>query len=697
MPSCPSPLIPRRGRFFVSSDDAPGAAAVAVMSYAAWQARFGAAPDIVGRTLRINNVSLVVIGVAPPAFLGLNAIFGPELWIPASLSEQLLPIEMRNGLERREKAVFQGVGRLKPGVGRAQAQARLATIAAGLARAYPATNQGQTALVRPISDVLFGSSAGGTSTVVFAGVVLLLVVGVVLLIACSNVANLLLARSVAREHEIAVRLAIGAGRGRLIRQLLTESMLFGLFSGALGLLIGTAGVRLLFSSLPGAANFIAPKLDAVVFAYALAVSLATGFLFGIVPALRTSRIGVGPALNSESRTIGANRGRVTFANILLAGQVAFSFLLLVMAGLFLRSIGRAYQIDPGFDAEHLAIFMTNPGQVGYTKPRTQAFYRDVRSRVGALPGVGSVSWASNLPLWARFESGIQVEGRAQRSQSDVLASIVNIVDLGYFETAGVGIQQGRPFQTIDREDSAPVAIVNAKMAADYWPGQSALGKRVRLPAEKFLRQIVGVARTANYTTLAEPPQDCIYVPLDQAYSDEMTLYVRAKGDPRFLMSAVQREVRAAGPEIFVNDMRTGRALIDGALFQARMGVALLTVFGMLALALAAIGLYGMIAYSVNLRTREIGVRMALGAARGGVLRLILKQGMSLVAAGVAVGFAASLIAGRLLGRLLYGVGAADPASVAGAAFVLLAVAFIACYLPARSASRLDPLAALRQS
>ena len=358
---------------------------------------------------------------------------------------------------------------------------------------------------------------------------------------------------------------------------------------------------------------------------------------------------------------------------------------------------QAYNIDPGFQTRNLAVFLTNPGQAGYSKPQTMAFYKEVRERVAQIPGVASASWASNLPLWGRVANGLQVEGREQRSKTDTISTIVNTLDLNYFETAGVSIDKGREFTNMDREDSTPVAIVNEKLAHDYWPNQEALGKRVQLPGEKVMRQIVGVARTANYSTLAEPPQLCVYVPLKQNYSDAMVLFVRTQGDPAQMIKPVQREVLAAGPHIWVNDTRTGRQIIDGGLFQAKMGVGLLSVFGFLALGLASIGLYGIMAYSVNQRKREIGVRMALGAARDRVLWLILKQGMSLVLTGVVIGLGAALAVDRLLSRMLYGVSASDPLSVAGAASVLLVVALLACYLPARRASRLDPLVALHEA
>jgi macrolide transport system ATP-binding/permease protein len=690
-------ISPAKGRFFLPEEHGtPGAHAVAVMNYGTWQTRFGGTDDVLGKTLRLNNTVFTVVGIAPPHFIGVNSLFGPDFWIPAAMAEPLLPNEMQAALSDRGKTIFQGVGRLKPGVMPAQAQTNIATIAVALARAYPETNAGHTVTVRPIRDVIFGSSSSGTAPILLGSAVLLVVVGIVLLIACSNVANLLLARSAARQQEMAVRLALGASRRRLVRQFLTESVFLGLLSGAVGLFLGYAVLQLLWSFLPSSSNFIAPKFDVTVFAFALLISLATGFLFGTIPALKASRANVAESLKTEARTTGRSRAKISLANALLVGQVAFSFLLLVTAALFLRSIERAYAMDPGFQTAHLALFMTNPGQAGYAKPQTIAYYKDVRERVQRLPGVESVSWASNIPLWARSVNGLEVEGRQQRSQADKVATIINIVDHNYFETAGVLIERGREFTKVDQESSTPVAIVNEKLAHDNWPDSDALGKRIRLPNEKVMRQIVGVVKNANYSTLAEPPQLCVYVPLDQKYSDAMTLYVRSKSDPRQMLMPVQHEARAAGPQVLVSSVRTGREIVDGGLFQAKMGVALLTVFGLLALGLACIGLYGIMAYSVSQRRREIGLRMALGAAQSTVLRLILKQGMSLVLTGVLIGFAAAMVVGRLLSRMLYGVGASDPISVAGAALVLLAVALLACYLPARWASRVDPLVALRE-
>jgi predicted permease len=667
--------------------------AVAVLNYGTWQTRFGAAADIVGRQLRINNVVVTVIGVAPRGFIGVNGLVGPDLWLPLSVADHLLPDEMRTAATDRSRALLQGVARVKPGVTVAQAQANVAALAATLAREYPAANEGQTVTVRPVGEVLFG---GASPMVRFAGAVLAVVAGIVLLIACSNVANLLLARATTRLHEMAVRLALGASRARLVRQLLTESVCLGLLSGGVGLLIGYFATQLLARSLPATGIFTTSSLDGTVLLFTLLISLATGLIFGVVPALTVSGASVSGVLQ-EARTAGRSARRVTVANALLVGQVALSFVLLVTASLFLRSIQRAYELDPGFKADHLAVYITSPGQAGYKEAQTTAFYRDVAGRVARLPGVESVAWASEMPLFARPVSGLRVEGRPGRSATDSATTIVNTVSGGYFQTSGVAIEKGREFTDVDRPTSVPVAIVNETLAQEYWPGEAALGKRIQIPGERQMREIVGMARTANYSSFGEPPQRCVYVPLEQHPLPAMTLYLRSTGDAAHMVSAVRGEIQAAGPQVLVSGVRTGPEVIEGSLFQARVGVALLGIFGLLALGLASIGLYGILAYAVNQRHREIGVRMALGASQPRVLRMVVQQGMSLVVIGMTIGAGAALLVGRLLSRILFGVGAGDPVSLIGAVAVMGAVALLACYLPARWATRVDPLVALRQA
>ena len=681
------------GRAFgPEADGRDGAQAVAVMNHGTWQTRFGGAPDIIGRQLRLNGVAVTVVGVTRPGFIGVNGLVGPDLWVPFTLGEQLLPADMGTAASDRGKPVLQGIGRLKAGVTLARAQAEMGAVAATLSREFPATNASRTIAVRPVADTLMGGGA-----MRMAGLLLAVVAGVVLLIACSNVANLLLARSAARQHEMAVRAALGASRARLVRQLLTESLCLGLISGGVGLSIAYGALQLLAKTLPATGAFGASRLDGTVLLFALLVSIATGIVFGIIPALGASRASVTGMLN-EARAAGRSARRVRVADALLIGQVALSFVLVVTAALFLRSIQRAYDIDPGFTPTPLAVFITNPGQAGYGEAQTKQFYQQVRERVARLPGIESVSWASNMPLFARPVSGLVIEGRVQRSPTESVATIVNTIDLGYFRSTGVTLERGREFTDADRATSLPVAIVNQKLARDYWPGEDAIGKRIRLPGEQTMREVVGIARTANYTSWGEPPQACVYLPLEQNHLPSMTLYVRGSaGDPSRHVTAVSREIAAAGPQVLISGIRTGRQVIDGSLFQARIGVALLSVFGLIALGLASIGLYGILVYTVNQRTREIGLRMALGASQGNVRRLIVTKGMSLVLTGLAIGFAAALLAARALSRMLYGVGATDPVSLAGAVTVLAAIALVACYLPARRATRVDPLVALRQT
>jgi len=402
-------------------------------------------------------------------------------------------------------------------------------------------------------------------------------------------------------------------------------------------------------------------------------------------------------LKEETRSAGSSRRRVSLANTLLAGQVAVSLVLLVVASLFLRSIEREYVIDPGFQTKHLALFMLYPGQAGYDRVRTEQFYKQVLDRIGQVPGVASVSWSSNLPLWGRKETGLTIEGQEARKKSEAISVVVNTVDLNYFSTMGIPLVEGRDFSENDRDVSTPAAIINDTMAAKYWPNQDPLGKRFQLPQGKSFLQVVGVAKTTNYQTLGEPPQACVYLPLRQNYADSMILYLRSERDPSAVLSSVQEEIHSLDPGLPLEDIRTGTKVIDQALWWSKMGVGLLGVFGFLALGLASVGLYGIMAYSVNQRRREIGVRMALGADQGNVSLLVLRQGMTVVGSGVVAGMVLSLLLGRVLSRFLYGVSGSDPLSLGGASFALLAVAFVACYLPARSASRVDPLVALREA
>jgi putative ABC transport system permease protein len=692
-------LAPAKGRFFHPAEiSTSGSAPVAVLSYSAWKIRFNSDPDIVGRTLKMNGAPFTVVGVAPQGFLGVSAIFGPDVWLPATTAPQVMPAAMRDLLRERGKPFFQTVARLKPGVSRSQAEANLQTLAAALEREYPDVNDGHTVSVQRVTAGLY-SNTGGERGMTFASVVLLVIVGLVLLIACSNVANLLMARALSRRQEIAVRLAIGASRGRLLRQLLTESLLLGLFGGAVGLGVGYEGCRFLWSFRPPdvVRNLAEPRMDGTVFLFAFLVSLATGFIFGALPSLRASKTGLVDSLKEESRIAGMGSRGARSQKALLIGQIAISLVSLIAASLFLRAVERAYDIDPGFDHKHLAVFLMNPEQTGYDAARLKAFHLDVRDRVSTLPGVEAVRWASNMPFWSSPSRGVLIEGQQQARKSETLSTVTNTVDVDYFKTVRIPLLQGRTFADSDQDGSLPVAIINEDLARRYWPDGNALGRAFRLVGDTVARQIVGVVKTSNYTTIGEAPQPCIYLPLRQNPGGNLSLYVRTAGDPAQVLEAVQREIKAIAPNVEVSDVRTGTILMSQVLWSARMVLGMLGVFGLLALALASVGLYGILAYSVSGRQHEIGVRMALGASRSAVLRLVVREGMMLVAIGVGIGLSISLLIGRVFSRMLFGLSPADPLSLAGASAVLILVSMLACYLPALAASRMDPMKALRES
>jgi predicted permease len=691
-------ITPVKGRFFLPQEiSAPGSAAVAVLSFNAWKTRFHRAGDIVGRSIEINQTPFTVIGVAPQGFLGVSAIFGPDVWIPATMAAQVLPLPMQDVLLNREKPFFQAVGRLKSGIGLNQAEANLQTLAASLRHEYPDANADRTVAVEPITTLLF-SGFGGERGLTFASAVLLALVGIILLIACSNVANLLLARAVSRRQEIAVRLAIGATRARLVRLLLAESLLLGFFGGVLGLGIGYEGCGLLWSFRPPdvARNLVDPRIDFTVYVFALGLSLATVFVFGLAPALRASKPDLLDSLKEESRLAALSGRSARFQKILLTGQIALSLVSLIAASLFLRAVQRAYAIDPGFDEKHLAVFMMNPEQVGYDAVRLEAFHREARERVATIPGVEAVSWSSNMPFWSSASRGISIEGQAQARKSETLNTVTNIVDVDYFKVMRIPTVEGRTFTDGDRDGSLPVVILNDNLARRYWPAGDALGKRIRLVGDATVRQVIGVVETSDYTTLGEAPQACIYLPLRQNPGGNFTLYVRTREDPATVLGTVQREIKSFAPKVEITDIRTGAKLMDQILWNARIVLSLLGTFGLLALLLASVGLYGLLSYFVRGRQREIGVRMALGASRVKILVHILRQGMLLVGMGVGIGLGISLITGRAFSRMLFGLSPADPLSLAGAAAAMIVVALLACCLPALAASRMDPIKAFRE-
>jgi predicted permease len=684
------------GRLFTPDDDrTPGGHPIAVIGYGLWQRRFGGRPDTIGKSIALNRHPFTIVGVAPEGFKGVTSMFGPELWLPSMMSAQLQPRQSGDWLNERAAVVFNTAGRLKAGVTIAQAEADLKTIAGALEREYPEPNAGRNVTVMPLTEsTIFPGMRG---MLMLAGSVLMAIVGLVLLVACSNVANLLLARAAARRQEVAVRLALGATRTRLIRQLVTESVLLGAAGGALGFVFGIWGRDLLWAARPAqvANNFVELKIDSHVFLFALVLSLVTGILFGMMPAFRASRADLVGALKLEP-FFSTGRRRFRLANGLVVGQVALSLMSLVTAALFLRSLQHAHAIDLGYETRALAVVSLNLAQGGYDDVRGRQFAQDVRERVSRQPGVTAVSWSTNLPLWANQYRRISIEGLEPARQSDMPLAVVTTVDLDYFKVLGLGITRGRDFSDADRERSMAVAVINERMAERYFPNQDPIGRRFRFDSEPTARQVAGVVKTIKYQTLGETPQPAVYLPFRQNYADGLVLYVRTSDDPARAIGTAQREIHAMDAQVPLENAASVDQLIDQSLWMVRIAAGLLTVFGVLAIALASVGLYGLVAYSVNERRRELGVRMALGADRAAVLRLVLRGGMTLVLIGVSVGLVLSLAVSRALASLLLGMAPTDPVSFAAASSLLMGVAFIGTYLPAYRASRGDPLSALRR-
>ncbi len=685
------------GRTFLPEESkTPGTHPVAVLSHGFWKRRFGADKDIVGRMLTLNHQGFTVIGVAPNGFNGTFGIGGPDIWVPAMMHDQLMSGTFREWFNERRALLFAVVGRLKPGTDLDQADAAMKTLARQLEQEYPLPNKGRGAALVPLAQ----STLPPNQRPVFllAGQLLMTVVGLVLLIACANVANLLLARATSRRKEIAIRLSLGASRGRLIRQLLTESLLLSLAGGGAGFLLAFWFRDLLWAFRPPflPAEGLDLGLDARVMLFTLGLSLATGLLFGLAPALQSTRPDLVSAIKTSTGAPGRVHHSFNLRNLLVVSQVALSLVSLVGAGLFLRSLRNAQRVDVGFDAGSLVVMTLDPGSQGYDEPRSQEFYRQAVERVEALPGVRAVSMAENRPLaGGGFMRSVFLEGQEPAPGGRGVLVQVNTVGPRYFETLRVPIINGREFSGADRKGAPGVVIVNEAMAARFWPEQDPLGKRFKFFGEENAVEVVGVARNTKVNFIGEDPVPFVYYPLEQNFSAAMNLFVSAADNPAAVLGTARGTVQAMEPDMPLVGVARMAEVIDNSLWAPRMGAGLLGIFGLLAMILAALGIYGVMAYSVSQRTREIGIRMALGAQRRDVVRLVLRQGLAIVGTGVVAGLAVSLVLTRLLTTLLFGVNPADPLVFLGTALILCAAAMAAGYLPARRATKVDPLVALR--
>jgi predicted permease len=683
------------GRTFGAEEDrTPGAHPVVVLGHGLWQRRFGGDRSIVGKQITLNNHSFTVIGVAPENFRGTFAIGNTDFWVPTAMRDQVLTGQLREWFTTRRALLFNVVGRLKDGVTKEQAEASMRAIGSRLEREYPNDNEQRSVMLMPLTESAINPNF--RPVFVRAGGLLMTVVALVLLIACANVANLLLARATARKKEMAVRAALGAGRMRIVRQLLTESVLLSLMGGLAGLAVAYWGRDLLWSFRPPFfdQNAIDLSLDPRVLGFTLLLSLLTGLLFGLAPALQVSRPDLVTELKDRSSQPQQGR-RFSLRNLLVVAQVALSLVALVGAGLFVKSLRNAQQIDPGFETEKLAVMTFNLGAQGYTAERGQEFYRQVRERVAGVAGVAAAAVATNPPFGGGLLRSVFVEGREVAPGGRGILTDVNTIGLGYFETLGIPLLKGRDFAPTDRENTPRVAVINEAMARRFWPGEEAIGKRFRFHGDQAPIEIVGVVRNSTVINLGEDPRPVAYTPLLQNYAPQVTLHVRTAGSPDSVLGTVRREVQALERNLPLQNVNTVGEIIAQALWAPRMGAGLLGLFGLLALLLAGVGLYGVISYSVGQRTQEIGVRMALGARAVDILRMVVGQGVVLVVVGVGVGIAAALALTRPVSTLLYSVNAADPLIYAGVAAVLVVTALVACYVPARRAMKVDPLVALR--
>ncbi len=673
-------------------DDVPGTAIV-VISDGLWKRHYGEDPNVVGQTITLRGKPFEIVGVAPDWFKGVWVGFTVDVWIPASATTYMDPT--RSGLEVRNGRNWLVKGRLQPGVSPEQAQARMDLLASRLST-LPDFTPDRTFHVISSEDVRLHPSIDGVMLPVAA--LLMTVVGLLLLIVCSNLANLLIARALSRRREIAIRLAVGAGRGRLIRQLLTESLVLAVGGGLLGLLLAWGIIRAIVSFQPPILISLSLDLglDATVLAFTFGVAVLAGLLFGLAPAIQATKPQLAPALKDLPATIGSRYRRLGIRNVLVVVQVAISMVLLVGAGLFVRSLISAQSIDPGFESENAAIITVAPGLTGWDGERRRAALVQVLDRVRALPGVEAAAMASRLPLGAAIQTNEIFPVGADVDLDSPPSVDVTYTSPGYFRTLDVSILEGRDVSLTDDENAPRVVVVSEATAHRHWPGESVIGKTLRLGGpDTEIRTVVGLARDTKVRTLGEEPRPFVYVPSRQGNESFMSIVARTRGAPEALLPSLKREVQAVEESLPVMELKTMTDHLGLMLFAPRMGGILLAVFGGLAALLATVGLYGVVAYTAARRTREVGIRLAVGATRADVMRLMIGQGAVLVVVGAVIGLVLAFVATRPLGSMLYGISVSDPVTFGGVALLLVGVGVAATLIPALRAARLDPVKALR--
>jgi predicted permease len=685
-------VSPMLGRGFLPGEDqGQSAHPVAVISYQLWRGRFRGDPQIVGKTQRLNGVMHTIVGVAPEGFYGTFVGWGMNFWVPASMED----IFESGGykLEDRGARWIEAYARLKPGVTFAQAQQEFAAISGRLEVEYPATNRGRAIRFWPLWQTPFNNAGTLLPTLE----IMLAVVAFVLLIACANVGNLLLVRSFARHHEMSVRLAVGAGRARLWKQLLTEGLVLSLFGAAGGLLVAywcRHALVLLFPARGGVQMHLPGEIDWRVLALSAGVCLATTLLMGLVPALQTGKIDLAQSMKMESAGVVGGHGRAWVRSGLVLVQVSLSFVLLVGVGLLLQSLLKVRTASPGFNTRGVQDTAIDLVSAGYTPARAQTFQDALLERVRTLPGVESAAFAKMTPLSyvSSATAPIVVDGYQPPPEESPTVEYNEVGD-NYFFTMGIPLVAGREFTRADDEKAALVAVINETMTQRYWQGRSPLGQRLQLKGRWM--QVVGIAKDSKYSSVREKPTPFFFVPLRQNSLRGSVLNIRTPLAPQTMATAIAREVHALDSNLAPYEVITMQEQLDRSTSAQMVAVTLVGILGALALVLAAIGLYGVMSYAVSQSTRELGLRMALGAGASNLLRLVLSRGLALTGAGVLLGAATALLLTRLLGNLLYKVSPRDPVAFGCAFAVMALVSVAACLLPAWRAARMDPVRALR--
>jgi putative ABC transport system permease protein len=688
---------PSVGRFFLPDEDKkPGGNNVVVLSYGLWSNKFGSDESLVGKTIILNATPYTVIGVAPRGFKGTFTFSSAELvWTPVSMYTQALSGFLKDNFNDRRFLGTLIFGRLRSGVSLSQAEASLKAIALHLESAYPKDNGGRSIALTPQADAAVDANNFGQINL--AGGLMMGIVGLVLLIACVNLANLLLAQAARREKEIGMRAALGASRSRLLRQMLTESVVLSLLAGVVGLGIAYGGRTVLWSFRPPfiQKNDIDLSLDSHVLLFTLSISLFTALLIGLAPAIKAAKPNLSEILKAGGRGGTVSWRHNPLRSMLVVSEIALALVALIGAGLFIRSMQNAQRLDPGFESEKLFMMAFDLGALHYEEGRAQEFFRAAVERAKASPGVESAAVASDFPLGGGLERTVFPEGQDEASGYRGTLTQMDDITPGFFEALRIPLIRGRIFNDADRQNTVQVAVINEAMVKQFWPNQEALGKRFHFFGEPALREVVGVVKNTVVNQIGEAPQPVVYLPITQDFAPAVTLQVRTAGRPETVIGTVRSQLQSLDTNVAITNVQTIQEIMRQGLWAPRMGAGLLTVFGGLALILAAVGVYGVLSYSVSQQTREIGIRMSLGAQQGQVLRLVIGQGIKLAVAGLALGIVAALGLTRILSSLLFGVSAHDPVTFGGVSLVLVTAAILACYIPARRATKVDPIIALR--